>query len=197
MIKVIHRVNTIEFLKSIPSKFGVEIDIRSNAHGGLYLNHELEDTGVTLEEYLQNYNHRLLILNVKEEGIEEEVLRLVKKYNIEDYFFLDCSFPAIIKLIKQGEHNIAIRFSQFEGLDTVVNMAYKAKWVWVDTFSYNPLSEALVNHIKSLGYKICFVSPELQGQPERRKIYLKQIKKLYLNAICTDIIEEEQLWLQQ
>ena len=37
--------------------------------------------------------------------------------------------------------NIAIRFSEFEGLDTILNMKGKVKWVWVDCFTKNPLTK--------------------------------------------------------
>ena len=38
-----------------------------------------------------------------------------------------------------------------------------------------------------MGYKLCFVSPELQGQPEKLEIYKKQLIKenIIFDAICT------------
>ncbi len=45
------------------------------------------------------------------------------------------------QLCKQGEHNIALRVSEAEGLDTPRNMAGKAKWIWVDCFSKIPVGK--------------------------------------------------------
>ena len=70
------------------------------------------------EEYLKHYDHGTMILNIKSERIEFRVLELLKKYKVEKYFFLDSSFPMIYLLSEQGEKNIALRFSEFEGLDT-------------------------------------------------------------------------------
>ena len=42
---IIHRVNKIKFLKSIPKNFGVEIDVRS-FNSELILNHEPKKTEI-------------------------------------------------------------------------------------------------------------------------------------------------------
>jgi hypothetical protein len=38
----------------------------------------------------------------------------------------------IYLLSRQGEKNIALRFSEFESIDTILNMKGKANWVWID-----------------------------------------------------------------
>jgi len=68
---ILHRINTISELKNIESKYGVEIDIR--AWGSeLVLNHEPFQDGEKLVDYLDEYHHGTLVLNVKENGIEDE-----------------------------------------------------------------------------------------------------------------------------
>ena len=83
---ILHRVNTINLLKVTPRELGVEIDIRSS-DGNLIIHHEPFSKGQNLEEWLSEFQHGTLILNVKEEGLEEPVLRLMEKYNINDFFF--------------------------------------------------------------------------------------------------------------
>ena len=182
---IAHRINTIQELLSTPLSYGVEVDIRSIGNR-LILQHEAYIDGIDFEEWLSNYHHGTLILDIKEERLEHRCLELLSKYNIKDYFFLDCSFPMIYKLSSEGERNIAIRFSEFEGMDTVRNMAEKCNWVWVDTFTKNPLTKEIADEIHSLGYKICFVSPELQGQPEFKEKYLNEVKGK-VDAVCTDV----------
>ena len=58
---IAHRINKIAKLKSIPKKFGVEVDLRSYG-SKIVLNHDPFKTGDKLEDYLSNYNHGTLIL---------------------------------------------------------------------------------------------------------------------------------------
>ncbi|MCX7997544.1 MAG: hypothetical protein N3A69_01150, partial [Leptospiraceae bacterium] len=111
------------------------------------------------------------------------------KYNISKYFFLDSSFPMIYQLCKRGERNIALRFSEFEGLDTIRNMKEKAQWIWVDCFTKLPLTKEIEQELHSLGYKICLVSPELQGREEEILSYKKYIEQngIHLDAVCSKI----------
>ena len=111
---IIHRVNTIKGLKQVQPQFGTEIDIR--AWGSeLILNHEPFLSGEKLEDYIDEYQHGTLILNIKEAGIEDEVLRLVRlRPQIKSYFLLDIEFPYLYRASRQGERSIAIRFSEDE-----------------------------------------------------------------------------------
>ena len=182
---IAHRINTLDGLLGLPESYGAEIDIRS-LDERLILQHDAYKTGESFSIWLLHYHHGTLILDMKEERLEHKCLELVRRCWIKNYFFLDCSFPMIYKLSSEGEHNIAIRFSEFEGMDTVRAMAGKCNWVWVDTFTKNPLTKEIADEIHSLGYKICFVSPELQGQPELKEKYLNEVKD-EIDAICTDI----------
>ena len=184
-----HRVNTVKDLKNTPIQFGVELDLRDNIDGSIYINHDPFVVGENFEDYLREYKHGTMILNIKSERIEYKVLDLLKKYNIEKYFFLDSSFPMIKALTDKGELNIALRYSEYEGIDTIKLMSGRAKWVWVDCFNSFPLEEDTYLKLKNMGYKLCFVSPELQGQPEKIEEYAGNIKKRNINfdAICTKL----------
>ena len=84
---IIHRVNSIKGLKQIQEQFGTEIDIRALG-SELILNHEPFSSGERIEDYLDAYKHGTLILNIKEAGIEDEVLRLVRqRRQIKSYFY--------------------------------------------------------------------------------------------------------------
>lgn len=184
---IAHRINKKEELKNLSRKYGVEIDLRDNVDGTIYINHDPFVLGENFEEYLKEYNHGTMILNIKSERIELRILELLKKYNIKNYFFLDSSFPMIKLLSDKGEKNIALRYSEYEGLDTLEKMQGKVNWVWVDCFNKLPIDNEIYKKIRNMGYKLCLVSPELQGQPERLKLYAKQIEgeKIKFDAICT------------
>jgi len=185
---IAHRINTIEELKNIPKEYGVELDLRDFGDR-LILQHDPFKDGEDFEEYLKHYHHGTMILNIKSERIEHKVLELIKKYNIKKYFFLDSSFPMIYLLSKECEQNIALRFSEFEGTDTILNMQGKVKWVWVDCFSKLPITRENYNLLKEKGFKFCLVSPELQGQSEKLEVYKQYLEdeNITFDAICTKI----------
>lgn len=183
---IAHRINKIEELKLLPTEYGVEIDLRDGLDGRIYLQHDPFIFGDDFEEYLKNYKHGTMILNIKSERVELKALELLKKYNIQKYFFLDSSFPMIKLLTDKGERNIALRFSELEGLENLRLMQGKCDWVWADCFTKFPLTEESYKTIKELGYKICFVSPELEGQEEKISEYKKiaDAGKIKFDAIC-------------
>lgn len=189
---IAHRINTIEELKNTPKEYGVELDLRDFGNK-LILQHDPFKDGEDFEEYLKYYEHGTMILNIKSERIEHKVLELMKKYHIKKYFFLDSSFPMIHLLSKDGEKNIALRFSEFEGIDTILNMKDKIDWVWVDCFNMLPINQKNFQILKKNGFKFCLVSPELQGQNEKIEDYKQYLKEenIIFDAICTKIYNIE------
>ena len=185
---ILHRVNTIEMLKKTPANLGVEIDIRSNGNV-LYLHHDPFIKGELFQEWIKYFKHGTIILNVKEEGLEDTILKLMQKYNIDDYFFLDQSFPFLRKTSKEGESRCAVRVSEYENIDTALSLKGMVDWVWVDCFTTFPLNLEGFKKLKAAGFKLCFVSPELQGYTDysyvkqfRNRIDLLGIKG---DAVCT------------
>jgi len=185
---IAHRVNTIKELLKTPVEYGVEIDLRDYGDR-LILQHDPFKKGEDFEEYLKHYNHGTIILNIKSEGIEYKVLELLKKYTVNNYFFLDSSFPMINSLCSKGEKNIALRFSEFEGIDTIDLMSKKIDWIWVDCFSKLPITGQNYKFFKDHNYKLCLVSPELQNQDlkiDSYKRYLEQ-EGIIFDAICSKL----------
>ena len=183
---IAHRINTIEELVKLPAAYGVELDLRDDCEGNLYISHNPFERGENFEQYLQQYHHGTMILNVKSERIELTILDLLEKYHIEKYFFLDSSFPMIYLLSSMGEHQIALRYSEFEGLDTISNMQGRVEWIWIDCFTQLSITRESYQTLRGMGYKLCLVSPELQGREndiEGYKNYLVN-EGIELDAIC-------------
>lgn len=181
-----HRINTIEDLANVKNCHGIELDLR-DYNGSIIVQHDPYKEGVLFEDYIKYLNNINLILNIKSEGIENKIINILNDNNYKgNYFFLDSSFPMIYSLSKGGNKNIALRFSEFEGLDTLINMKGKVDWVWVDVFTKIPLTLEISKKIKDLGYKICLVSPELQGREYDIEKYANEIitNGLIIDAIC-------------
>ncbi|HAS73460.1 MAG TPA: hypothetical protein DCS67_04890 [Clostridiales bacterium UBA8960] len=183
---ICHRVNTKDALENVDLSYGVEIDLRDE-NDQLILSHDPFSNGETFESYLERYKHGTLILNIKSERIEHRVLELIQKHKIGKYFFLDSSFPMIHLLSNQGERNIALRYSEFEGMDVIRNMAGRVDWIWIDCFTKFPLTKDTFSEMKALGYKLCLVSPELQGRDDEIELYKALISErgIHFDAICT------------
>jgi len=191
---IAHRRNTIEELKATSREYGVEVDIRSN-DGKLIIHHDPLASGEDFEVWLKHYHHNTLILNVKEEGLEARLIELMKQHHITDYFFLDQSFPFLIKCSKLGEHHCAVRVSEFESIETALTLAGKIDWVWVDCFTHFPLTGNDAKRLQEAGFKLCLVSPELQGRPAEVEIpllaNLLRERSIKPEAICT---KQPELW---
>lgn len=194
MIIVSHRRNTAEQLRDTAHDLGVEVDIRSVGER-LIIHHDAFVEGEDFETWLAAYRHRLLILNVKEEGLEDRLIALMHTHGIEDYFFLDQSFPFLIRTARRGESRCAVRVSEFESIDTAMTLAGKVRWIWVDCFTRFPLDGAQAAQLQAAGFKLCLVSPELQGRDAAVEIpalrALLQHEGIHADAVCS---KEPALW---
>ena len=166
---IAHRRNTLEELNATPGIYGVEVDIRSQGDR-LIMHHDPFQDGEPFEPWIAAYRHGTLILNVKEEGLEERLIARLRDRGIDDYFFLDQSFPFLLKTSMKGERRCAVRVSEFEGLDTALSLAGRVDWVWVDCFTRFPLDRATWLRLRDAGFRLCLVSPELVGRSPEPEI---------------------------
>ena len=177
-----HRINTIADLERVPEGMGIEFDLRSSG-SDVIVTHDPFTDGPTIEEYFPRIGARPCIFNVKCEGIEERVRGLAKEHGIKEYFFLDCSVPAAMKLKRLGEKRLAVRYSEVEPVEGVLAWRGHADWVWVDCFTRFPIEEPAWSSIAN-DFKICLVSPELQGHSDFDALK-GQVRDRAYHAVCT------------
>lgn len=190
MLRIAHRINTAAQLREVPPEQGVEIDLRAEGDR-LILHHDAFASGEDFERWLDGYRHAFLILNTKCEGLEARLLGLMADRGIRDFFFLDLSIPFMVRQIKAGVRQIAVRYSEYEPLELALRFAGKVDWVWVDCFRDLPLDAAAYAALKR-HFKLCLVSPELQGHPLERIAEFKEITRgMDIDAVCT---KKPQLW---
>ncbi len=184
MLYISHRINTAAQLQAVPPEYGIELDLRDRGER-LILQHDPFGDGEDFDDFLAHYRHRLIILNVKSERIEHRVLESIQRAGVKDYFFLDSSFPMIRKLVSLGERKIAVRFSEFEPIEGCLSLAGQVEWVWVDCFTKCPLDADSYARLKA-HFKLCAVSPELQGRPvETIADYARELAAFPMDAVCT------------
>jgi NDP-sugar pyrophosphorylase family protein len=194
MIFSAHRINKIEELKNINIKYGIECDLR-NYNNKIILSHDPFINGEEFESFIKFFNHKFIIINIKTTGIANDILNILIKYNINNFFFLDLSIPEILSL-KNQTSNIAIRLSEYEPIEQVLLFKDYAKWVWVDCFNGLFLNIDKYQILKSNNFKICLVSPELQNHNDNDNDndnnndndIIKYKNILYNNNIFVDMI---------
>jgi len=192
-----HRCNSRERLATTSREFGVEIDIRTWCLD-LILEHDPYTEGEHLGEWLMAYQHAGLILNVKEEGLEQSLVDLLADRNISNYLFLDQSFPSMIKWLNAGyQQHIAARVSEYESMSSLKSFPYPPGHIWCDSFSGNwDHLASTVQYAADNGATLILVSPELQSRDTHSEILtiLDSLSNLpFVNlAVCT---KEPSLWL--
>lgn len=185
----LHRFNKNEKPKN---GFGIEIDVRLYQNNIVLSHNYASDKIIYLEDCLNNFKNTKMIIDCKESGIEQYVIKLLKQDF--DYYFLDSQIPDIIKLLKDNKKNIIIRKSQYESdsLFYKFDLCYK----WIDWFQFEPfILEHYLDYINEVSKdkkaNNILVSPELYS-----KNYLpitKTINKLIPKnfSVCTD---NPELW---
>lgn len=182
-----HRINSLNSLKEVNKKAGVEIDLREYK-SDLILSHDPFSNNFTyLKDFLPFLNGRNIIANVKSERIEKKFLEIKDELAPNsDYFFLDSSLSMVAKF--GGLYNFASRFSEFESIETTINLLENSliNWLWIDTFTLFPINKKNVSKINSIKINKCFTSPDLLGREKQIPDYAKLIRELDLkiDAIC-------------
>ena len=194
MIIIKHRVNTTRDLKKTDINFGVEVDLRSDKKN-IYLHHDPFNKGELFKDWIKNYKHKLIVLNVKEEGLEDSILRILRKHKIRNFFFHDQTFSSLIK--NMSKTKVSIRYSEYEGLKKTEYLFKKIKWLWIDNFNEISLEKKFYLYLKKKKIKICIVSPELVRNERIKEInkiisYFKK-NNFEVDAVCT---KKPNLWLK-
>ena len=187
---IAHRINTIEDSNSIPSSIGIEFDVR--AYGSdIVVTHDPFIKGVKLKQFLEKNKNRLCAINIKEEGIEREVINISKTIGIKNFFLFDVNFPQIFKLSSEYKQHLCLRLSEFEK-PLINELSKMCTYLWIDTFGGDFwISKEEIIYLKKLKFNLCFVSPELHKPIVKKQIeFSKHLKKniaLFdeMDTICT------------
>ena len=180
---------------------GAEIDVRIHKRE-LVLSHDPFCDGIKLIDWIKSFNYQLLIINVKEEGLEKSILEIINKSNVKNFFILDETIPFIIRFCNNGFSNFGLRISKWESFESAIkiikNVIKKPEWIWLDTFDGEiPISINQMENLKEIGMKICLVSPELHPDYKHQvptKEFLRNFNNFQrgmFNAVCT---KKEEFW---
>jgi glycerophosphoryl diester phosphodiesterase len=185
---------TIAFERSFSLGYGTETDIR-DFNGKLVISHDIAgEDSLSLDDFFLIYKkHQIgdtapLALNIKADGLQNDIIKYLLRYDIENYFLFDMSIPDLRVTIEKGL-NAYIRLSEYESDTPFYD---KIKGIWLDSFINTWYkAEDLLKHINN-GKKICIVSADLH-----KRDYLEHwnvlkefgIHKMNDVILCTDFPE--------
>jgi len=151
----------IAFERSFHMDFGTETDLRDRG-SKLVISHDMPDAkAMPVNEFFEiycNFNKSLpLAFNIKADGLQQELSRLLRLYEIRNYFVFDMAVPDALSYVQGGLMTFT-RHSEYE-----VQPAYykQAQGVWLDEFTGHWISDSIIEHHLANGKSLCIVSPEL------------------------------------
>lgn len=184
------RNQEVAFHRSFDLGYGTETDIR-DIQGKLVISHDMpQGNEITFEEVLQIMDGRNLplALNIKADGMAEEILRLLNQYNHTNYFTFDMSIPDMVMQLKT-------ELIVFTGLSDILSPAVlldQAKGIWLDCFNSDWYDSKLVDTYLEIGKSVCIVSADLHKRNIKRQWeIIKQCSHFSSDSLmlCTDYPE--------
>ena len=142
---------------------------------------------ISFEEVFETMGGRNLplALNIKADGLSQEIKRLLVKFRHTNYFAFDMSIPDMVHQLRNG-------MDVFTGLSDILQnpvLLEKSCGVWLDSFESDWFESSIVDDLVQRGKKVCVVSAELHGREvDHQWATLKACKELENPnlMICTD-----------
>lgn len=187
------------FKRSFELGYGTETDIRDCA-SKLVISHDIPSGNEkTVEEMLVIYKESAcqapLALNIKSDGLQAPLKKLLEQYNITNYFLFDMAVPDAIVSIKAG----LVCYTRQSEYERQPAFYEQATGVWLDEFYEDWIThDKLQQHLKN-NKKICIVSPDLHKRdPNRKWEQYKQLNASYDLSnvtLCTDLPEKAEEYI--
>ena len=186
--------NTLAALtRALEKGYGVETDVRDYG-GRLVISHDPADSAaVDFSEFCRCYVEAgacsTLALNIKSDGLADQLQQVLAEYGVTNYFVFDMSVP---DAMRYAQRSLPL-FSRHSEVEPHVSLYEQCAGVWLDAFWSDWFEESnVVTHLNS-GKDVCVVSPELHGRPKAavwqwlREVHRPPGRRLML---CTDHPEE-------
>lgn len=162
-----HQNSLRSFQLSFARGWGLETDIRDQ-HGQIVISHDLpSDTPPRLDELIEMYklypDCAALALNVKSDGLQQHVSKLVAHLDPLRYFVFDMSVPDMVVYQKYGV-SFYTRQSELEKDPILYG---DAVGVWMDMFYSDWIVQQDVERHLEQGKCVCLVSPELHKRDHK------------------------------
>ena len=150
------------FKRSLENGFGIETDIRDYS-SKLVISHDFPNNeSLLVESFFEFYKsqkngEKLIALNIKSDGLQNELFALLESYEIRNYFVFDMSVPDALLYLKKGITSFT-RESEYEAQPSFYE---EAEGVWIDEFNGPWISLDDIQKHRKNGKVAAIVSPEL------------------------------------
>lgn len=177
--------------RALEEGYGFESDFRDH-DGRLVISHNIADESCHDAEEIFRYYKEIgcisqLAINVKADGIQNLLEKLISEYHISNYFLFDMSIP---ELVVNNDRGLKF-YTRHSDVEEYCVMYDEADGVWLDSFyDDNWLTlEIIESHIQK-GKPVCIVSPELHQKDYARVWNMLKDNNFHKNelmSLCTDI----------
>jgi glycerophosphoryl diester phosphodiesterase len=179
------------FMESFKHGYGTETDFR-DCQSKLVISHDMPNgSEMTAEEFFELYkSYKIdepLALNIKADGLNVELLKLLTEYEISNYFVFDMSIPDSLSYLKTNMKTYT-RQSEYEAIPAYYD---KACGVWLDEFHHHWIHQETINNHLNHNKTIALVSPDLHKRDytkewEEYKRIDKNLNGSKKIILCTD-----------
>lgn len=184
------------FERSFSLGFGTETDIRDR-DSRLVISHDMPDKNcMPLEHFFEIYKKYQaplpLALNIKADGLQLELKRLLAEYSVDSYFVFDMAVPDGLLYTRQQMRTYT-RQSEYETEPAFYELA---DGIWLDEFSGHWLTDEVIERHRANGKSVCIVSPELHKRDNAQEWrHYKQLEATIGKdrfMLCTDFPKQAQ-----
>ncbi len=183
----------VAFHRSFDLGFGTETDLR-DCGSQLVISHDMPRGGeMRFTEFLDILGERdlPLALNIKADGLADEVVKTMTGRNLTQWFLFDMSIPDMVQCLRR-ELPVFGRLSEIE---TQLALADKVQGVWLDCFYGEWWDAQLIEDWTQKGKKVCIVSPDLHKRDPQAiwdQLKLYPFSRPNDVLLCTDFPEKAQ-----
>ncbi len=131
-------------------------------------------------------NNGCIALNIKSDGLYNNLFQSLSRYQMNNFFVFDMSIPEMVQYRKYGIDY----FTRQSDIEKECVLYDDAKGIWIDSFFDDTwINERVFDMHKAKNKKVCIVSPEIHGRENNR--LWEMLKSMDLNNsseiyLCTD-----------
>ncbi len=181
------------FERSFSKGFGTETDFR-DFNSKIVIAHDMATAdNLSADAFFEIYKSYdipgTLALNIKADGLQKPLRKLLKKYEIKNYFAFDMSIPDTLGYLRE-ELPFLSRQSEYEPQAALYE---HCKGIWLDCFKGIWFDADLVKKHLANNKSVTFVSPELHKREHLSFWDLLKSSGLHKQEkliLCTDLPEE-------
>lgn len=181
----------VAFRRSFEMGYGTETDLRDSGSKIVVSHDKPKGNEVLFEDFLDLMNEKnlTLALNIKADGLIDDILNILKKYNHTNYFTFDMSIP---DMVFQTKRNVKI-FAPYSDIVSTPILLEESIGVWLDCFYSLWYTNSVIEDLIDSGKKVCIVSSDLHKRDNTEQWQILKNSK-YINSndllICTDKLDE-------